>query len=450
MENSAKLAATTQAGSGGDIQLQNLSSLQLRNHSEISASTGSGQGGSVSVNAPGGTVALTGNSSIKAEATQGGNAGSVTIDTNQLSLQDNSQVATSSQNGSGTAGDVNITARTITLNQGGKITAQTDAGGSTNPADITLQGLNTLQLSGDSEISASTHTGQAGSISINTPDNPAASVTLNNNSRLSVQATQEGGNAGSITVNTNSLALRNRSQIIADTKGNQEGANITLQGLDWLILRNGSRISANAGETANGGNIKIGANFIIAVPKENSDITANAFKGRGGNIDITTQGMFGIKFRPKLTPLSDITASSESGLTGTVAISNPNVDPSQGLTALPIDLIDPSNQISRSCGASANRQNQFVVTGRGGLPPSPNDLQTSGAITPGWVTREGTRTSRAAASVEPPTSTTATPGVEAQVMVLSTQGNLILSPPSASATPHPSEFPDILCTLTKN
>jgi filamentous hemagglutinin family protein len=449
LDNSARLAATTQAGSGGDIQLQNLSSLRLNNNSEISASTQNGQGGSLSVNAPGGTVALTDKSSIKAEATQGGNAGNVTINTNQLSLQDHSQVATSSQNGSGTAGDVNISARTVTLNQGGKITAQTDAGGSTNPADITLQGLNTLQLSGDSEISASTNTGQAGSITINTLDNPAASVTLDR-SRLSVQATQEGGNAGSITMYTNSLALRNRSQIIADTKGNQEGANITLQGLDWLILRNGSLISANAGETANGGNIKIGANFIIAVPKENSDITANAFKGRGGNIDITTQGMFGIKFRPKLTPYSDITASSESGLTGTVAISTPNVDPSQGLTALPIDLIDPSNQITRSCGVDANRQNQFVVTGRGGLPPSPDDLQTSGAITPGWVIREGTRTGLGAATVEPPTRTTTTPGVEAQVMMLSAQGDRVLTPQSASATPHPSGFPDILCTLTKN
>jgi hypothetical protein len=71
-------------------------------------------------------------------------------------------------------------------------------------------------------------------------------------------------------------------------------------------------------------------------------------------------------------------------------------------------------------------------------------------MTPGWVTRESTRTSRAAAKVEPVTSRIATPEVEGQVMVLSAQGDLVLTPQSVSAIPHPSEFPDILCTLTKN
>src|SRR3712207_8808007 len=37
-----------------------------------------------------------------------------------------------------------------------------------------------------------------------------------------------------------------------------------------------------------GGNININADFVVAVPKEDSDITANAFNGRGGNINITT------------------------------------------------------------------------------------------------------------------------------------------------------------------
>ena len=34
--------------------------------------------------------------------------------------------------------------------------------------------------------------------------------------------------------------------------------------------------------------------FIVAVPKEDSDITANAFTENCGNINIITQGIFGI------------------------------------------------------------------------------------------------------------------------------------------------------------
>jgi hypothetical protein len=59
---------------------------------------------------------------------------------------------------------------------------------------------------------------------------------------------------------------------------------------------------------------------------ENSDIIANTVKGRGGNIQITTQGLFGLKFRPQLTPENDITASSQfrvSGITMSFIISSP-------------------------------------------------------------------------------------------------------------------------------
>ena len=37
----------------------------------------------------------------------------------------------------------------------------------------------------------------------------------------------------------------------------------------------------------------------------------------GGNINITTQGIFGLEFREELTPESDITASSKFGVNGT-------------------------------------------------------------------------------------------------------------------------------------
>jgi large exoprotein involved in heme utilization and adhesion len=111
----------------------------------------------------------------------------------------------------------------------------------------------------------------------------------------------------------------------------------------------------------------------LAFAKDNSDITANAFKGKGGNIRITTQAIFGMQFRPRLTPLSDITASSDFGVNGTVNINTPGVDPSKGLTNLPVDIGDASKLVSQKC--LADRQDSaFVITGRGGIPASPADV----------------------------------------------------------------------------
>ena len=49
------------------------------------------------------------------------------------------------------------------------------------------------------------------------------------------------------------------------------------------------------------------------------EITANAFSGRGGNIEITTNNIFGSQFL-------DISASSQLGLDGEVIINDPDID----------------------------------------------------------------------------------------------------------------------------
>ncbi|MEM6403244.1 MAG: filamentous hemagglutinin, partial [Cyanobacteria bacterium P01_D01_bin.116] len=66
-----------------------------------------------------------------------------------------------------------------------------------------------------------------------------------------------------------------------------------------------------------------------------------------------------------------ITASSEFGINGTVEINNVNIDPSSGLTELPLKLTDESQKIARGC--SSNSDNSFVATGKGGIPQNPNE-----------------------------------------------------------------------------
>ncbi|MEL6165674.1 MAG: S-layer family protein, partial [Cyanobacteria bacterium J06628_3] len=110
-------------------------------------------------------------------------------------------------------------------------------------------------------------------------------------------------------------------------------------------------------------------NSPIIASFENSDIIANAVEGNGGNINITTSGIFGLEFREELTEESDITASSQFGVNGTVEINNLSIDPSSGLVKLPVALADLSQQIATGC--SRNTGSSFVVTGRGGIPQNP-------------------------------------------------------------------------------
>ena len=162
------------------------------------------------------------------------------------------------------------------------------------------------------------------------------------------------------------IVLDREGSLSASTKSG-EGGNINIQS-DFLNLRNQSQITATAGGIGNGGNITINSPVIAGF--ENSDIIANAVEGMGGNINIKTQGLFGLQFAEQLTEESDITASSEFGINGTVEINNVNIDPSSGLVELSAELSDSSQQIASGC--SSNTDSTFVATGRGGIPQNPS------------------------------------------------------------------------------
>jgi filamentous hemagglutinin family protein len=330
--------------------------------------------------------------------TKGGLGGNITITAREsIEIAGISGVyATGLQNGSfvnaetassSRGGDIYISTPLLTLTKGGSISTSSlgigDAGTITIDAGrIELLGNNSSQF--NSQILASVGvtpnfinpnaTANAGSLNLNT-----TLLILRDGSTVGVRSFGS-GSAGTINVMANAIALDNKSSINASTASGKEG-NINLQTRD-IILRRGSSISTNAGNTT-GGNITINTDTLVAVPKENSDITANAQKGFGGRVSITAQGIFGTQFREQLTPLSDITASSDLGpeFNGTVQIDIRGIDPNRGLAELPETLADSSDRIAQTCSSQA-RNNSFVVTGRGGLPATPGEVLNS---TPGWI-----------------------------------------------------------------
>ncbi|MGD2180538.1 filamentous hemagglutinin N-terminal domain-containing protein [Lusitaniella coriacea] len=273
----------------------------------------------------------------------------------------------SSTDSTSPAGNLSVSTGRLFLRDRAQITAAT-AGGDGGRIAVRARDSITLNNQGAIVTSASnTATGNSGSILLDTGN-------LNlTDSQIAANNLSSGGQGGSLNISTRQNLKMTRSSITATTTSGN-GGDINLRVGELLLMRDNSLISTTAGQSGaggNGGNINITAPSIVGVPTENSDITANAFTGDGGNIQITTNNIFGLQFRPQLTPKSDITASSQFGVNGTVTVNRLDVDPAQGLTQLSVNLTDPSERIISSCAAAQG--NRFIVTGRGGFPPNPNE-----------------------------------------------------------------------------
>ncbi|HEY9727760.1 MAG TPA: S-layer family protein, partial [Chroococcales cyanobacterium] len=368
-----------------------------------------------------------------------------------------SSLLTSAQPGSsGKAGDLTINTATLLVRDGAGVSASTfDEGDGGILIVNASQEVQLIGTSADGQYASGLFasaepgaSGKGGDLTINTD-------TLLVRDGAGVTVSHSTGQAGNMTILANSVLL-NRGGLFAGTAKSdaQGGANITLIGLDLLRMDNESLISADALNLANGGNITIDSTFIVATPPTGpygSDITANAGKGNGGAVNITTQGLYGIEFRPQLTPKNDITVSSDFGLNGTFQLTRPFVEPTQSLTTLPTDIGDASRQIAQNCRAvrgEEEEENKFIVTGRGGLPPSPNEpLRNEEAIAPSWVTLDSEAENNTSQTSTVPKSSIPKPLREANGWIINQKGQIELMAAVPTVTPHSPWQPPVNCHL---
>ena len=345
--------ASTGAGNAGTLTLQ-AQQLSLQDGAQItSSSRGTGDSGTLNLQV---SDRLFANNSLIFTNTVSGQGGRIQLSANQLQLENNSAID-SSTFGPGNAGAIQVNASTTTLSRS-ILSSQSFGSGNGGIIDLTT---NALTLDNANLSSAASAQGNAGNLSLQ-----SQRTALLNGSQISTRSTGS-GDGGTIDLTGQALTLRNNASVNASTASGKGGnINLTLTGL--LDLRDLSQLSAEAGGTGNGGNLNLSALFIVG--RNNSDIIANAFRGNGGNIQITTQGLYGLQFRSQLTPDNDITASSEFGVNGTVRVSTIGIDPNSGLIELPVNLTDPSQQITAGCAGVQG--NQFVITGRGGIPENPS------------------------------------------------------------------------------
>lgn len=371
IDNGFISASTSADGQGGNITISAPQNLDIRGDGKIAVET-SEKGNAGNINLTSQNITLADRLEISASTTGEGNAGNINLNTQQLTL-DNKSTITASTSGTGKGGNINLTANTSYLSNGAQI--RTTTTGSNNAGDINLKIGENLNLTGNNTgIFADTvldSLGNGGNISID-----LSLLQIEDGATVSVNSKGK-GLGGNISISSGDLTL-NRGTIFGQSASNQ-GGNITLKINNLLTLNNRSQISTTAGTEkagGDGGNISIDADFIIANPLQNSDITANAFTGKGGNINITTQGILGLQIREGLSNLSDITVSSQFGLDGTININDPGVNPTRGLEKLPQTSIEAN--VSQGCQARSERSTvEFYQLGKGGLASSPNDWLTA-------------------------------------------------------------------------
>jgi filamentous hemagglutinin family protein len=382
-------------GNTGKITIDTKGNLSLDNVSVISSSvsvpitsTGNSQGISVAAK----NISLSNVSDINASVYSGtGNAGNIDIKTtgdltvsgteNSAFLQDRNnpfpitQIA-SFNKGIGNAGKITIdTQGNLSISNRGGIFATILTQGNSPGIDINAGNIYLNNLGVIESVVYAGGIGGSGNININSK----GTTNLVNTSRI-FSSNENQGSAADILITSGKIGL-DSSKISAQSAGST-GGNIQFILNDQLLLRNTSSVSSTSdstGKNGNGGNITINSPLIIAAPG-NNDISANAFAGNGGKVNISSQGLFGVQNRLiGSDSTNDITASSTFGQSGNINISTPGTDPGKDSTELPNVTTDASNQISQVCSAN-NRQNKLTVTGRGGLPPNANDPLTSDVV----------------------------------------------------------------------
>ena len=429
-------------GDAGDVRIST-TNLNLTNGGQVTTTTfGTGNAGAIEITA-------TGELTIEGEASNGfrseissavgisgeGDAGDVIISTNNLNLTDGGQVDATTfstgdagtieitargditidgessdgfpsgvrsqvnPNAEGDAGEVKISTTNLNLTDGGRVTASTFANG--NASDITINASKSINIDGsattfDSGIFADAlnEDGNGGNIFINTGDLAIANggtIEATNFDNLRNVDRSGTGQPGNVFITANSIDLTNaRIEAATQFDGGQSGT-INLQVAEDIVLDDSSFISAQAFEDANGGNLDIDARFIIAFPSNGAgnDLVATAERGRGGNITLDTEQLFGLRqgrainrgnnnFLLNSTNNIDVSGNVD----GNLNIETANVNPLQGTSELPDNIVETAQTSVRACRSSnGTANNSLVVNGKGGIPQAP-DLPLSSSIIP--------------------------------------------------------------------
>ena len=496
------VVAPNSSGNAGTLTVRATDSIEVVNASKLASETyGSGNGGNLTIATENLSVRNEGEVSTGAldgSSGQGGNLSVAAFDSVELN---GGSLATATL-GTGRAGDLNVTTRRLTTQGGGRVEAGTY--GFAQGGTVNVNAADSIELSGTSPsgkiptaisaFSSGYGNGASGDVNLATGE-----LIVRDSAEITTE-TLGSGEGGDIEVNANSLSLTNSGSILSRSQGLGRAGDISLNLSDTLqanrgeisassaqtgggniditantaLLRNGSLISTSVFDsTGGGGNITIRSDIFLAL--EDSDILANADAGPGGNITINSPVFLAALFSGgqavavgrnpgNLTRFRgngqvdisddfaelrgnaqvDISADSATGTPGSV--SYPDVDPARGTTALPSDLVDATELIDRTCSpGGAAQTSSFVVTGRGGIPPSPLDPLDTDAIVSEWISLDLDTEDNVSPATTTPESSVPKQIVEAQGWIVNEKGQIVLIAQAPTVMPQGEWHPGAEC-----
>ncbi|MDZ8088761.1 MAG: hypothetical protein RMY16_24880 [Nostoc sp. DedQUE12b] len=288
MDNNIRSTVSTSVssgsvGSGGDVSITT-GSLSVSNQGIIITNIeGQGRAGNIQIQASG-NVSFNGGDAISTLEPSGtGRGGNIDITARSLSVLNNAQLSASTA-GEGNAGNITVSADLVGVNSGGQLRTTTSSNNG-QAGDITVNTPN-LQLSGATSglFADTTSAGAAGNLTIQPRSNEqSVRVNLQDGAQISA-STSSSGRGGELTIAApESITLTGNGSIIAaGTGGSGDGGNLNLQ-TGTLNIQNQAEATVSSSGIGSAGNLFVDADRIFL--NNQGSIRADT-SGGGGNINL--------------------------------------------------------------------------------------------------------------------------------------------------------------------
>jgi len=365
-------------GNAGNISITT-NQLTVTGGAQINSGTDStGRGGTISINARD-SIAITG------------------TDNSGLGIASGVQsLSTGTTMDSGSGGNISLIAgQSVSISNGASVSASTNGPG--NAGNILVK-ANDIALTGGGTMSAaSTGAGNAGAVTIQGLNSPANSFVVDGVGSGVFTTTSATGSGGNITINADAVALQDGAHLSSSSTGTGNTGNIQINAGNQFAMTN-SAVTTEANQSG-GGIIKITTNPNGTVQLTDSTISASVLDGNGGggsvNIDpqsvvlinsqILAQAIQGPGGNINITTnlllpdsTSLISASSQFGQQGNIIIQSP-ISPASGkIIPLGQKPLLATTLLSQRCSALAGgNASSFTVAGRDSLPAEPGGWLSS-------------------------------------------------------------------------
>ncbi len=301
-------------------------------------------------------LSLTEHSAIETATSGSTNAANLVIKASDVLIAQGSRLFTGTT-GSGAGGAIDLSARTLTIQDSGKISAETSGtASSATGGSITVNATDQVMLTNGASVTSS---------SIVTPQIPHSGI----------------ADAGHISINAGQqLDVMNGSSITTTTQTPQaNGGDIAIRAIDRIRLVESTISTSVLGAEGNGGNIFIDPQVVVL---QGSTVAAKAVGGAGGNITFVTPLFLA-------DSSSTVSASSERGPSGTVTVQSPTSNLSETVGQLVSKISPPQVLLQNRCVAQPGGEHStLIVTGRDALPAEPGGWLNTPVVMDHWMREE--------------------------------------------------------------